>query len=151
MEEEIDADRLWSSLDKVGLKGVVEGLGEREHTFITRLFSETGVEVSGGEKQRMGIARAVYKDAPILILDEPAANLDVKMEEELYGKFYEMTEGRISLTVSHRLAQSSACNIIYVLDHGVICEQGTHDELMKKNGIYADMFQKQQEAYVMQG
>ena len=150
-EEETDAHRLWSSLGKVELKEVVESLKEQEHTYITRLFSESGVDFSGGEKQRMGIARAVYKDAPILILDEPAANLDVKMEEELYGKFYEMTEGKISLTVSHRLSQASACNKIYVLDHGVICEKGTHHELMEKDGIYAAMFRKQQEAYVMQG
>lgn len=150
-EGETDTARLWSSLEKVELKGVVESLKEREHTYITRLFSESGVDFSGGEKQRMGIARAVYKNAPILILDEPAANLDVKMEEELYRKFYEMTEGRISLTVSHRLSQTAVCNKIYVLDHGVICEKGTHRELMEKDGVYAEMFKKQQEAYVMEG
>ncbi len=95
------------------------------------------------------MARAVYKDAQILILDEPTASLDIKMEEELYQNFYQMTEGKISLTVSHRLSQASVCNKILVLEHGRICEEGTHGELMDKKGVYASMFQKQSEAYLI--
>lgn len=142
-----DTARLWSCLEKTELDELVKGLKEKERTHISRLFSEDGVELSGGEKQRLGIARAVYKDARILVLDEPAASLDVKMEEELYRNFYSMTRGKISLTVSHRLSQATVCNKIFVLDQGTICEEGTHGELMKKDGIYAAMFRKQREAY----
>ena len=144
-----DTARLWSCLEKTELDELVKGLKEKERTHISRLFSEDGVELSGGEKQRLGIARAVYKDARILVLDEPAASLDVKMEEELYRNFYSMTRGKISLTVSHRLSQATVCNKIFVLDQGTICEEGTHGELMEKDGIYAAMFRKQREAYVL--
>lgn len=144
-----DSSRLWDCLGKVRLDALVAGLKEKEGTHISRLFSEDGVELSGGEGQRMGIARAVYKDAQILVLDEPAASLDVKMEEELYRNFYDMTRGKISLTVSHRLSQASVCNRIFVLDQGAICEEGTHEELMEKDGVYAAMFRRQREAYVL--
>lgn len=144
-----DTARLWSCLEKTELDELVKGLKEKERTHISRLFSEDGVELSGGEKQRLGIARAVYKDARILVLDEPAASLDVKMEEELYRNFYSMTRGKISLTVSHRLSQATVCNKIFVLDQGTICEEGTHGELMERDGIYAAMFRKQREAYVL--
>lgn len=148
-EEQLDSPKLRSCLEKARLGQAVDSLPEKERTHLTRLFSDTGVELSGGEKQRLGIARALYKDAQILVLDEPAANLDPGMEEELYRNFYDMTEGKISLTVSHRLSQSSVSNKIFVLDQGIICETGTHRELMEKDGIYADMFRKQREAYVM--
>ncbi len=144
---EEDSVRLWDCLGKVGLEELAGGLKEREYTHISRLFSEDGVELSGGEGQRLGIARAVYKDAQILVLDEPAANLDVKMEEELYRNFYGYTQGKISLTVSHRLSQATVCNKIFVLNQGFICEEGNHGTLMEKDGIYAAMFRKQREAY----
>lgn len=150
-EEGTDNVRVWDCLEKAELESAVGGLKEKEKTFLTRLFSETGAELSGGEKQRLGIARALYKDARILVLDEPAANLDARMEEELYKSFYSMTRGKISLTVSHRLSQASVSNKILVLDHGTICETGTHKELMQKDGIYAAMFKKQREAYAMEG
>ena len=146
-----DNVRVWDCLEKAELERAVGRLKEKEKTYLTRLFSETGAELSGGEKQRLGIARALYKDARILVLDEPAANLDARMEEELYKSFYSMTAGRISLTVSHRLSQASVSNKILILDHGTICETGTHKELMQKDGIYAAMFKKQREAYAMEG
>lgn len=141
--------RLRDCLKKVELDELAEGLKEKEYTHISRLFSEGGVELSGGERQRLGIARAIYKDARILVLDEPAASLDVKMEEELYRNFYGMTRGKISLTVSHRLSQATVCNKIFVLDQGIICEEGTHGDLMEKDGVYAAMFWKQREAYIL--
>ena len=148
-EEKLNHSKFQKCLKKTELDILIENLKEKENTYITKLFSESGVEFSGGEKQKIGLARALYKDAPILILDEPTANLDVKMEDELYKKFYDMTTDKISLTVSHRLSQATTCNKIYVLDEGIICENGTHSELMKKNGIYATMFKKQQEAYII--
>lgn len=146
-KEETETVRLWNCLKKTEVDTLVGNLPHRENTYITRLFSENGVEFSGGERQRLGIARALYKDAQILVLDEPAASLDIRMEEELYRNFYHMTAGKISLTVSHRLSQASVSNKIFVLDHGVICESGTHDELMRRDGIYAAMFKKQREVY----
>lgn len=147
--EKADSIRIQNSLEKVGLESVVAMFQDKGDSYISKLFSEYGINMSGGEMQRLGLARAIYKDASILILDEPTANLDVKMEDELYKKFYDITDGKISLTISHRLSQATTCNKIYVLDKGRICENGTHDELMKKDGIYATMFRKQSEAYVM--
>ena len=146
-----DGARLRDCLERAGLDSAVGQLKDGERTCLTRLFSETGTEFSGGEKQRLGIARALYKDAQILVLDEPAANLDPRMEEELYRKFYSMTEGKISLTVSHRLSQGAVSDKILVLDQGTICETGTHRELMERDGVYAAMFRKQREAYAMEG
>lgn len=141
--------KVQNSLEKVGLDSVVANLKDKGNSYISTLFSQNGVRLSGGEMQRLGLARAIYKDASILILDEPTANLDVKIEDELYKKFYDIANDKISLTISHRLSQAITCNKIYVLDSGKICENGTHDELMAKNGIYAKMFKKQREAYVV--
>ena len=148
-EEKLNNIKFQECLKKAELDALIENLKEKENTYITKLFSEYGVDFSGGEKQRLGLARAIYKDAPILVLDEPTANLDVKMEDEFYQKFYDMSTNKISLTVSHRLSQAKTCNKIYVLDKGIICENGTHSELMEKNGVYSKMFKKQQEAYVV--
>ena len=148
-EEKLNNIKFQECLKKAELDALIENLKEKENTYITKLFSEYGVDFSGGEKQRLGLARAIYKDAPILVLDEPTANLDVKMEDEFYQKFYDMSTNKISLTVSHRLSQAKTCNKIYVLDKGIICENGTHSELMEKNGVYSKMFKKQQEAYIV--
>ena len=144
---EIDEAALQSSLAKVGLTGRVQQLPQGVRT---RLYNNngSGVDLSGGEAQRTAIARALYKDAPFVILDEPTAALDPIAEAEIYEQFSQMTAGKTAVYISHRMSSCKFCDRIIVLDHGEIVEEGTHDSLMERNGIYAKLYQKQAEYYV---
>lgn len=108
---------------------------------------EDGVEFSGGETQRLMLARALYKDAPILILDEPTAALDPIAENDIYQKYNEMTENRTAVFISHRLASTRFCDRILFLENGHIAEEGTHDFLLQQGGGYARLFQVQSKYY----
>ena len=109
----------------------------------------SGFEPSGGEQQKLAMARALYKDAPILVLDEPTAALDPISEKEVYEKFKEMTKDKIAIFISHRLASCKFCEKILVFNEGTIVEQGTHDSLVKiPDGLYAKMFKAQEKYYV---
>ncbi len=112
-------------------------------TPMTKAVRDDGTELSGGEAQKLMMARAVYKDAPILILDEPTAALDPIAESETYKRFHEVSEGKIALYISHRLAGTRFCDRIVFLDGGKAAEIGTHEELLKSNGGYAKMFEMQ--------
>ena len=114
---------------------------------MTRAITDEGLELSGGEAQKLAMARALYKDAPILILDEPTAALDPIAESETYHRFHQLTEGKTALYISHRLAGTRFCDRIVFLDGGEICEIGTHEELMALNGGYANMFRLQSHYY----
>ena len=104
-------------------------------------------ELSGGELQRLMLARALYKDAPILVLDEPTAALDPIAESDIYQKYREMTVGRTSIYISHRLASTRFCDRILLLADGKIAEEGTHEALMAKGGEYARLFEIQSRYY----
>ena len=110
-------------------------------------FDIEGVELSGGENQKLACARAYLKDSPLVILDEPTASLDPISESQLYQRFGNILNGKTAVYISHRLASSKFCDSIIVLDKGQIIESGTHDDLIKKNGTYADMYAKQAEHY----
>lgn len=136
---------------RVGLKDTVESLPEGEHSYLYKLFEPNGVELSGGNEQRLAIARAVYRDAPMLILDEPTAALDPVAEEELFRCFREISHGKTSVMISHRLSATRICDRIVVLQDGGIVEEGSHDELMGlENGIYRNMFETQAQYYLEQ-
>lgn len=105
------------------------------------------MELSGGQVQRLMLARALYKDTPILILDEPTAALDPIAENDIYMKYNEMTQGSTSLFISHRLASTRFCDRILFLEDGNIVEEGTHEELLNKNGKYAKLFHVQSQYY----
>ena len=104
-------------------------------------------ELSGGEAQRTAIARALYKDAPFVILDEPTAALDPIAEAEIYEQFSQMTAGKTAVYISHRMSSCKFCDRIIVLDHGRIAEDGTHDTLLANHGIYANLYETQAQYY----
>lgn len=112
-----------------------------------RIFDKDGMEFSGGEMQRLAIARAIYKDSPILIMDEPTSALDPKAEYEIYSGFRRITEDRTSVYISHRLSSVKFSDRIAVFDNGEIAELGTHDELMSKKGMYAELYSIQADLY----
>lgn len=104
-------------------------------------------ELSGGELQRLMLARALYKEGPVIVLDEPTAALDPIAENDIYLKYNELTKGRTSIYISHRLASTRFCDRILLLENGEIAEEGTHEELMEKNGRYAELFEIQSRYY----
>lgn len=138
--------RMWAVLRNVGLEEKVKSLPDQERTCLVKKVTD-GVELSGGQEQRLLLARALYKDAPVLILDEPTAALDPISENEIYQKYHALTRGKTSFFVSHRLASTRFCDKIIFLENGRITEMGTHEELMEKNGAYADMFRIQSKYY----
>lgn len=143
---EIDEAALQSSLAKVGLTDRVHQLPQGVRT---RLYNNngSGVDLSGGEAQRTAIARALYKDAPFVILDEPTAALDPIAEAEIYEQFSQMTAGKTAVYISHRMSSCKFCDRIIVLDHGRIAEDGTHDTLLANHGIYANLYETQAQYY----
>ena len=145
--EDIDIPKVWSCLEEAGLTEKVRSLPKQLDTKIGRRVFEDGVELSGGQTQRLMLARALYKDAPLLVLDEPTAALDPIAENDIYMKYSEMTHGRTSLFISHRLASTRFCDRILFMEHGKIAEEGTHDQLLKLGGGYANLFEVQSQYY----
>lgn len=107
--------------------------------------------LSGGQQQKLLLARALYKDAPILILDEPTAALDPIAESKVYEKFHEVTEHKTAIFISHRLASTRFCDMLFMLSGGKVIESGTHDQLIAQNGEYASMYNIQSHYYKQEG
>ncbi len=127
---------------------MVEKLPQGTESILFKYFDEKGVEPSGGEQQKIALARALNKDAPVVILDEPTSALDPLAEYEIYRHFNELIEKKTAFYISHRLSSCRFCNHIAVFHEGRIAEYGTHEELMKKSdGIYAGMFEAQAQYY----
>lgn len=143
----IDETRVWQCIDKAGLTEKIRSLPKGIETHLGRRVFKDGVEFSGGQTQRLMLARALYKNAPILVLDEPTAALDPIAENDIYQKYNDMTHGRTSFFISHRLASTRFCDRIIFVDGGKIAEEGTHDELLKNGGGYAYMFEVQSKYY----
>ena len=143
----IDEARVWQCIDKAGLTEKIKSLPKGIETHLGRHVFKDGVEFSGGQTQRLMLARALYKNAPILVLDEPTAALDPIAENDIYQKYNDMTHGRTSFFISHRLASTRFCDRIIFVDSGKIAEEGTHDELLKNGGGYAYMFEVQSKYY----
>jgi len=134
-------------LQLAGLWDKVRALPEKADTLLVREVNAEGLDLSGGEKQKLAMARALYKDAPVMILDEPTAALDPIAENQVYQQYAELTRGKTSVYISHRLASTRFCDRIVLLDGQRIKEIGTHDELMALGGLYAEMFSIQAHYY----
>lgn len=145
--ENIDMERVKEVIAKAGLTKKVESLPKQYETYIGRSVFEDGMELSGGETQRLMLARALYKNAPIIVLDEPTAALDPIAENDIYLKYNEMTKGRTSIYISHRLASTRFCDRILFIENGKIAEEGTHEQLLQNNGSYAELFHIQSKYY----
>ena len=118
------------------------------NTMLNRDFSETGMEISGGEAQKTAMARAIYKDAPFVILDEPTAALDPIAEAEIYSKFDEIAGDKTAIYISHRLSSCKFCDEIAVFHEGAVIQQGTHAELVAdENGKYYELWNAQAQYY----
>ena len=145
--EDIDTDRVWKCLAQAGLEGFVRQLPNGLDTHVGRDVYLDGVLFSGGQTQRLMLARALYKGGPILVLDEPTAALDPIAESEIYQKYNNMTQGKTSLFISHRLASTRFCDRIIFLADGRIAEEGTHWELLEQGGQYAKLYEVQSRYY----
>lgn len=146
-EKEKNREKVEHCLKLSGLWEAVEKLPDGPDTFVGKNMVENGIELSGGQTQRMLLARALYKNAPILVLDEPTAALDPIAENELYQKYTEFSAEKTSLFISHRLASTRFCDRIIFLENGRILEEGSHEELLKKQGAYAKLFEVQSRYY----
>lgn len=144
-----DDSKIDEVLKLAGLYDDVQKLPKKEQTSIYKSFDESGIELSGGQKQKTAIARALYKDSPIVILDEPTAALDPLAEAEIYEDFNKMVGGKTAIYISHRLSSCKFCHQIAVFSEGKIAEFGTHEQLMKiECGIYNKMFTTQAKPYL---
>jgi len=145
--EDADDARVRECIEMAGLSGKIANLPDGTDSLMVREVHLDGVEFSGGETQRLMLARALYKNAPILILDEPTAALDPIAESELYERYNELSYGRSSVYISHRLASTRFCDRIILVDNKGIAEMGTHDELIEAGGKYAELYDIQSKYY----
>ena len=143
---ERDDGRLWKALYQAGAREFVKNMPEGLETLLYKDTGE-GVEISGGEAQKLAIARALYKDGALVVLDEPTAALDPLAEAEVYARFDEMTEGKTSIYISHRMSSCRFCDDIMVFDDGRIAERGSHETLLAAGGLYTQLWNAQATYY----
>jgi len=146
-EENVDLARMWDCAERAGIAEKLRSLPKKENTQLGRRVYLDGEELSGGQVQRLMLARALYKDAPVVLLDEPTAALDPIAESDLYQKYSSLTGNRTSVYISHRLASTRFCDRVLLLENGGIAEEGTHEALLALGGRYASLFNVQSKYY----
>ena len=146
-EDKTDMNKINEVLEQSGLSEKINSYEKGIHTNLLKIFDKEGIDLSGGEKQRLAMARALYKDGKVVILDEPTAALDALAEDRMYREFKNMIHGKTAVFISHRLGSTRFCDKIAMFEDGTIVEEGTHEELMAKNGKYAYMFGIQSQYY----
>lgn len=144
-----DPERVEACLREAGFGDRLEHMPDGLETYLYKSFDEKGVEISGGEAQKIALARALYKDAPFIVLDEPTAALDPVAESEVYSKFNEMVHDKTAVYISHRLSSCRFCDDIVVFDNGQVVQRGSHDTLVAdQSGVYHDLWTAQAQYYV---
>lgn len=146
-EEEIDRKKLWECLETAGLAEKISSLPQREYTPLNRTVFPEAVELSGGEKQKLLLARLLYKNPLCMILDEPTAALDPIAESRMYEKYNDITANATSVFISHRLASTRFCDRIFLLDGARFAEEGSHEELMALGKKYRELYEIQSKYY----
>lgn len=147
LEKNTDSSLIISSLKDAGIYEFVQSMDLKEKTILTKNLDKNGVELSGGQYQKLMLARALYKNAEVLILDEPTAALDPLAEADMYKKYNKFTSGKTSLFISHRLSSTQFCDRVIFLEKGKIKQDGSHKELIKEDGPYREMFLAQAHYY----
>ena len=145
--EEYNGDQVKEAIKKVGLDSIQEKMAEGMDTYVGKECSVNGVDFSGGEKQKIAIARAIYKDAPFVVMDEPTATLDPEAEAEVFEGFDKMVGNKTAIYISHRLASCKFCEDILVFDNGKVVQHGSHDELIAEEGMYRMLWNAQARYY----
>lgn len=149
VSDPVDERHVWDCLNRVGIGDKIAGLDQGIHTSIGRDYENDSVDFSGGEQQKIALARALYKDAPFMILDEPTAALDPIAEAEIYARFHETVKDKTSVFISHRLSSCKFCDEIAVFDQGQLVQKGSHDTLLAdENGKYYELWNAQAQYYV---
>lgn len=147
-EVDYDEKRVWASLEKAGMLERVKSMPDGLKAHVYKDFEEDGVEISGGEAQKLAIARALYKDAAFVILDEPTASLDPIAEHEIYSRFNDMVKDKTAVYISHRLSSCRFCERILVFDNGQLIQDGSHSSLLQKtDGKYYELWNAQAQYY----
>lgn len=143
-----DSNQLYNCLEQSNVADRVNALPLKEKTYLYKDVDKAGVEISGGEAQKLALARALYKDSPVVILDEPTAALDPVAENEIYSRFNSFVENKTAIYISHRLSSCVFCSRIAVFDSARLVESGTHQDLLANNGKYAELWNAQAQYYV---
>lgn len=146
VSSEVDEEKCWKVIKQLDLEQKVSKMKDGIHTLLYKENGD-GVNVSGGEAQKIAIARALYKDAPFVILDEPTAALDPIAEAEIYENFNEMIQDKTAIYISHRMSSCKFCDEIVVFENGSIIQQGSHDELVNQDGLYQELWNAQAQYY----
>lgn len=145
--EEADEERVMDALERVGLSDFISKMPQGINTYVYKNFDRDGVEISGGEAQKLQIARAVYHDRPFVVMDEPTAALDPLAEYEVYAGFDKMVGNKTAIYISHRLSSCRFCDDIIVFDNGRVIQRGNHAALVGQDGLYARMWNAQAQYY----
>lgn len=144
LDNDINQKRVEMLLKNLGIKFY----DKAADTFVTKIFSSNGIDLSGGEGQKIAIARAVMKKSQVLILDEPTASLDVKAETDIYNEFFKLSEDKTTIFISHRLSCVCVADNIAVFEKGTLVEYGSHKDLINEQGLYSEMYNKQSQLYL---
>ena len=147
LETPYDEKKLRSALKESGSDKKIEALKNGIDTSVSKVLDKGGIEFSGGEGQKLALARAIYKNSPILVLDEPTSALDPIAEYELFSRLNDISKNKLTLYISHRLSSTKFCDKIVVLSDGEIAEIGSHNELMDRGGLYCELFTSQAKYY----
>ena len=145
--EQQPEERIWEVLEETGMREKVQSLPLGLDSYLGKTMYEGGQELSGGEKQKLAIARVLLRDAGMVVMDEPTAMLSPRVEYEIYTHFSQLVKGRSAIYISHRMSSCRFCDWIMVLSGGVIREKGTHEELMALDGEYCGMYTAQAKFY----
>jgi ABC-type multidrug transport system fused ATPase/permease subunit len=144
-------EEAYKTANKVGLKNKIDALPEGINTLYSKIYDEKGVDLSGGESQKVAIARALYKDASLVILDEPTSALDPLAEADIYANFNSLVEDKTAIYISHRMSSSVFCDKVLVIDKGKVSDFDTHEHLMeKRDSLYYKLFATQAKNYQLQ-